>query len=127
MLGEPIIRLIYERGAFSSCDVSMTVWALSWRLSGLLGHATAFYALMIQNNWMTIALISDCSFANLQVIFRPIMASNYGDWSPFLEQQWQLRPSDYQISFYQQFGRDEKSNIGNGREMISSLPGGYHA
>ncbi len=51
VLGEPIIRLIYERGAFSSSDVPMTAYALAAYAIGLTGYAAikilspAFYAL----------------------------------------------------------------------------------
>lgn len=51
VLGEPIIRLIYERGAFDALDTSMTAWALAVYSIGLTGYAAikvlspSFYAL----------------------------------------------------------------------------------
>jgi putative peptidoglycan lipid II flippase len=51
VLGEPIIRLIYERGQFDSIDTNMTAWALAAYSIGLAGYAAikivspAFYAL----------------------------------------------------------------------------------
>jgi putative peptidoglycan lipid II flippase len=51
VLGEPIIRLIYEGGRFSASDTDMTAWALTAYSVGLAGYAAikivspAFYAL----------------------------------------------------------------------------------
>jgi putative peptidoglycan lipid II flippase len=50
-LGDPIIRLIYERGAFGSFDTQMAAWALAAYSIGLTGYAAikvlspSFYAL----------------------------------------------------------------------------------
>lgn len=51
VLGEPIIRLIYEGGAFDASDTQMTAWALAAYSIGLSGYAAikivspSFYAL----------------------------------------------------------------------------------
>jgi integral membrane protein MviN len=51
VLGEPIIRLIYERGRFDALDTQMTAWALAAYSVGLAGYAAikivspSFYAL----------------------------------------------------------------------------------
>ena len=51
VLGEPIVRLIYERGRFDAIDTDMTAWALAAYSIGLAGYAAikiispAFYAL----------------------------------------------------------------------------------
>lgn len=51
VLGEPIVRLIYERGKFDALDTEMTAWALAAYSIGLSGYAAikivspAFYAL----------------------------------------------------------------------------------
>jgi putative peptidoglycan lipid II flippase len=51
VLGEPIIRLIYEGGKFDAVDTNMTAWALGAYSIGLAGYAAikivspAFYAL----------------------------------------------------------------------------------
>ena len=51
VLGEPIVRLIYERGRFDAIDTDMTAWALAAYSLGLAGYAAikivspAFYAL----------------------------------------------------------------------------------
>ncbi len=64
ILGEPIIRLIYSRGAFTEADVPMTAWALTGYAIGLTGYAAikilspAFYALDDAKTPMIIALCS---------------------------------------------------------------------
>ncbi len=64
VLGEPIIRLIYERGAFHESDVPMTAWALAGYSVGLTGYAAikilspAFYALDDAKTPMIIAIVS---------------------------------------------------------------------
>jgi putative peptidoglycan lipid II flippase len=51
VLGEPIIRLIYEGGRFRAADTNMTAWALTAYSIGLVGYAAikvlspSFYAL----------------------------------------------------------------------------------
>ncbi|MEQ1603446.1 MAG: murein biosynthesis integral membrane protein MurJ [Pyrinomonadaceae bacterium] len=62
ILGEPIIRLIYVRGAFKEGDVPMTAWALAGYSIGLTGYAAikilspAFYALNDAKTPMRIAI-----------------------------------------------------------------------
>jgi putative peptidoglycan lipid II flippase len=64
VLGEPIVRLIYERGAFSSTATSMTAAALAGYAIGLTGYAAikilspAFYALNDAKTPMVISLVS---------------------------------------------------------------------
>lgn len=64
VLGEPIIRLIYERGKFHEGDTSMTSWALTGYAIGLTGYAAikilspAFYALNDAKIPMIIAIAS---------------------------------------------------------------------
>ena len=66
VLGEPIIRLIYERGLFTASDTTMTAWALTGYTIGLTGYAAikilspAFYAL---DDAKTPMIISLCSIA----------------------------------------------------------------
>lgn len=63
-LGEPIIRLIYERGAFKTSDTTMTAWALAAYSIGLTGYAAikvlspAFYAMDDAKTPMRISLFS---------------------------------------------------------------------
>lgn len=51
VLGEPIIRLLYQSGKFTALDTSMTAWALAAYAVGLAGYAAikvlspSFYAL----------------------------------------------------------------------------------
>lgn len=64
VLGEPIIRLIYARGAFKESDVPMTAAALAGYSIGLTGYAAikilspAFYALNDAKTPMVIAIAS---------------------------------------------------------------------
>jgi putative peptidoglycan lipid II flippase len=64
VLGEPIIRLIYVRGAFKESDVPMTAMALAGYSIGLTGYAAikvlspAFYALDDAKKPMIIAIAS---------------------------------------------------------------------
>ena len=64
ILGEPIVRMIYERGKFDAMDTSMTASALAGYSVGLTGYAAikilspAFYALNDAKTPMIIALAS---------------------------------------------------------------------
>ncbi len=64
ILGEPIIRLIYERGKFDATSTSMTAAALAGYAIGLTGYAAikilspAFYALNDAKTPMIIAIAS---------------------------------------------------------------------
>ncbi len=64
VLGEPIIRLIYERGKFDAAATTMTAYALSGYSIGLTGYAAikvlspAFYAMDDAKTPMIIALAS---------------------------------------------------------------------
>jgi len=50
MLRQPIVALLYQRGAFDARSTELVSWALLWYASGLIGHALveilarAFYA-----------------------------------------------------------------------------------
>ena len=76
VLGEPIIRLIYSRGAFVEQDVSMTAWALTGYAIGLTGYAAikvlspAFYALDDAKTPMIIAVASIAVNAVASYFFR---------------------------------------------------------
>jgi putative peptidoglycan lipid II flippase len=73
VLGEPIIRLIYERGQFDSIDTNMTAWALAAYSIGLAGYAAikivspAFYALDDAKTPMYVSIAS-ISFTRLSAI-----------------------------------------------------------
>jgi len=64
VLGEPIIRLIYERGKFDALATDMTAWALAAYSVGLAGYAAikivspAFYALDDAKTPMYVSLAS---------------------------------------------------------------------
>jgi putative peptidoglycan lipid II flippase len=76
VLGEPIIRLIYVRGAFKESDVPMTALALAGYSIGLTGYAAikvlspAFYALDDAKTPMLIALGSIVVNAVASFLFR---------------------------------------------------------
>ena len=76
VLGEPIIRLIYVRGAFKESDVPMTALALAGYSIGLTGYAAikvlspAFYALDDAKTPMIIALGSILVNAVASYMFR---------------------------------------------------------
>jgi putative peptidoglycan lipid II flippase len=83
VLGEPIINLIYQRGAFNSGDVEMTAYALAAYSIGLTGYAAikilspAFYALDDAKTPMIIALGSIVVNAVACYFFLNLF-SNYG-------------------------------------------------
>lgn len=64
VLGDPIVRLIYEGGAFTSADTTMTAWALAAYSLGLVGYAAikvlspSFYALEDAKTPMFVSLAS---------------------------------------------------------------------
>jgi putative peptidoglycan lipid II flippase len=79
VLGEPIIRLIYERGAFSAASTTMTAYALTGYAIGLTGYAAikilspAFYALNDAKTPMIIAIASIAVNAIASYAFREIL------------------------------------------------------
>ncbi len=64
VLGEPIVRLLYERGQFDGFDTNMTAWALAAYSVGLVGYAAikiispSFYALDDAKTPMYVSLAS---------------------------------------------------------------------
>ncbi len=83
ILGEPIVRLLYSRGAFHESDVPMTAYALAGYSIGLTGYAAikilspAFYALDDAKTPMIIAICSIAVNALASFLFRNWL-SNYG-------------------------------------------------
>ena len=63
-LGEPIVRLVYQRGAFDSFDTNMVAWSLAAYSVGLAAYAAikvlspAFYALEDARTPMYVAIAS---------------------------------------------------------------------
>jgi putative peptidoglycan lipid II flippase len=83
VLGEPIVRLLYEHGRFTSAATQMTAWALAGYAIGLTGYAAikvlspAFYAM---NDARTPMIISICSIVVNAVAgysFHKILANVY--------------------------------------------------
>jgi len=64
VLGEPIVRLLYERGEFTAFDTDMTAWGLAAYSLGLAGYAAikvlspSFYALDDAKTPMYVSLAS---------------------------------------------------------------------
>ncbi|MFN6962781.1 MAG: murein biosynthesis integral membrane protein MurJ [Pyrinomonadaceae bacterium] len=83
VLGEPIVRLIYERGAFTTAATAMTALALAGYSIGLAGYAAikvlspAFYALNDAKVPMVIAIASIFVNAVGSYFFRDWL-SHYG-------------------------------------------------
>jgi putative peptidoglycan lipid II flippase len=83
VLGEPIVRLIYERGKFDAGATEMTAYALAGYSIGLTGYAAikvlspAFYALDDAKTPMIIAVCSIIVNALASFLFRNWL-SNYG-------------------------------------------------
>lgn len=83
VLGEPIIRLIYERGKFHEGDTQMTAYALAGYSIGLTGYAAikiispAFYAINDAKTPMIIAVASIAVNALASYLFRNWLA-DYG-------------------------------------------------
>ena len=79
VLGEPIIRLIYQRGKFDAADTSMTAFALAGYSIGLTGYAAikilspAFYALDDAKTPMIIAIVSIFVNAGASFVFRDLL------------------------------------------------------
>ncbi|MGC2235910.1 MAG: murein biosynthesis integral membrane protein MurJ [Pyrinomonadaceae bacterium] len=79
VLGEPIIRLIYERGKFDAADTTMTAYALAGYSIGLTGYAAikilspAFYALDDAKTPMIIAIASIFVNAVASFVFRDLL------------------------------------------------------
>lgn len=85
VLGEPIIRLIYERGKFDSGATAMTAYALAGYSIGLTGYAAikvlspAFYAMNDAKTPMIIALASIVVNSLASYFFREwLTAYGYG-------------------------------------------------
>jgi putative peptidoglycan lipid II flippase len=68
-LGEPLIRLLFEYGAFTAESTRFTYWALIWYAIGLAGHATVeivdrvYYAL--HDTWTPVKAASLAFTINL--------------------------------------------------------------
>jgi putative peptidoglycan lipid II flippase len=80
VLSEPIIRLLYERGAFKAGDTTMTAYALAGYTIGLTGYAAikvlspSFYALDDAKKPMIIALCSIVVNAIASYIFMRVFS-----------------------------------------------------
>jgi putative peptidoglycan lipid II flippase len=77
VLGEPIVRLLLERGAFTAESTELTARALRFYALGLLGHATveivtrAFYALHDTRTPVAVAALAMAVNVALALLLRP--------------------------------------------------------
>jgi putative peptidoglycan lipid II flippase len=124
VLGEPIIRLIYERGAFKEADVSMTSWALIGYSIGLTGYAAikilspAFYAMNDAKTPMIIAVCSIAVNALASYLFRDILQTyNLGHVGVALATSSVALVNFFALAFLM------RKKIGrlNGREIFASF------
>jgi putative peptidoglycan lipid II flippase len=78
LLGEPIIRLLLERGAFNAVSTQGTAWALAFFALGLVGHAVveittrAFYALKNTKTPVAIAVAAIGVNVGLSLALMPL-------------------------------------------------------
>jgi len=80
VLGEPLVALLFERGAFDAESTDAVAWALAFFALGLVGHSAleivgrAFYAL--QDTWTPAkaATVSVALNAVLGLLFPPLFA-----------------------------------------------------
>jgi putative peptidoglycan lipid II flippase len=74
-LGEPIIRALFERGAWTRTDSSATAWALAFLAIGVAGHALlellarAFYALADTRTPVTVGIGAMIANITLSLLF----------------------------------------------------------
>jgi len=132
VLGEPIIRLIYVRGAFKETDVPMTALALAGYSIGLTGYAAikvlspAFYALDDAKTPMIIALASIVVNALASYLFRnwlsdvgvtPETPSGYGHVGVALATSTVALVNFFALAVFMR----RRINRLNGREVFSSF------
>ena len=124
VLGEPIIRLIYERGAFKSSDVSMTAWALGGYSIGLTGYAAikilspAFYAMNDAKTPMIIAVCSIAVNAVASYFFRNLLQPyNLGHVGVALATSCVALVNFFALAYLMR----KKIDRINGREIMSSF------
>jgi putative peptidoglycan lipid II flippase len=124
VLGEPIIRLIYERGQFDAADTSMTAYALGAYSIGLTGYAAikilspAFYALDDAKTPMIIALGSIIVNALASYFFRDLLVQyNLGHVGVALATSSVALVNFFALALLM---RKRISGL-NGREIVSSF------
>jgi integral membrane protein MviN len=132
VLGEPIIRLIYQHGKFDAASTSMTALALAGYSIGLTGYAAikvlspAFYALEDAKTPMMIALGSIIVNAGASYLFRnwlsgygvtPETPHGYGHVGVALATSTVALVNFFALALFM------KKRIGrlNGREVLSSF------
>ncbi|HEY0457694.1 MAG TPA: murein biosynthesis integral membrane protein MurJ [Pyrinomonadaceae bacterium] len=124
VLGEPIIRLIYERGKFSAASTRMTAYALAGYSIGLTGYAAikvlspAFYAMDDAKTPMIIALASIVVNALASFLFRNwLSAYGYGHVGVALATSIVALVNFFALALLMR----KKIDRLNGREIISAF------
>lgn len=124
VLGEPIIRLIYERGKFHEDDTLMTAYALAGYSIGLTGYAAikilspAFYALGDAKTPMIIAIASIAVNALASYLFRNwLMDFGYGHVGVALATSSVALVNFFALAIFMR-GKIKRLN---GREIFSSF------
>jgi putative peptidoglycan lipid II flippase len=81
VLGEPIVRLLLERGQFDAASTAATAWALGFFATGLIGHAIveiatrAFYALKDTKTPVTLGLLAMLLNIGLSLLLMRLFAA----------------------------------------------------
>jgi putative peptidoglycan lipid II flippase len=86
LLRQPLVALLYQRGAFDASSTEQVAWALMWYAAGLVGHsvleivARAFYAL--QDTRTPVAV--GAAAMGLNVVLSLVLSSFFGriGWAP---------------------------------------------
>ncbi|MGB7537966.1 MAG: murein biosynthesis integral membrane protein MurJ [Anaerolineales bacterium] len=86
LLGRPIVRMIFERGAFDAHSTDMVVWALGFFAAGLVAHsllevlARAFFAM--QDTATPVAVSVGGMLLNVGLSLALVVAFNGFGWMP---------------------------------------------
>lgn len=82
LLRQPVVAMLYQRGAFDERSTELVAWALLWYASGLVGHclveilARAFYAM---HDTRTPVLVGATAMG-LNVVFSILFAALFSAW-----------------------------------------------
>jgi putative peptidoglycan lipid II flippase len=82
LLRQPLVAMLYQRGAFDALSTELVAWALLWYAAGLVGHcivevlARAFYAMQ---DTRTPVLVG-ASAMGLNVVFSILFAALFTQW-----------------------------------------------
>lgn len=136
VLGEPIVKLLFERGAFKAYHTSMTYYALIfyalglWAFSGIRVMVSAFYAIqdtrtpvkvasmaLIANLFLSLALMGPMKHGGLALSLATASAFQ------FLSLLWLFKKGssyDFLSSFFRSAGRSILASIAMGTTLYFS-------